>query len=53
MRRRRIEFLGFMNDIVAAYRDRLLDRLAGDEQEPHALVAGLHGHFIAVVENDE
>ena len=33
--------------------DRLLDRLAGHEEEANALVAGLHRHFVAAVEDDE
>src|SRR5215510_16525097 len=33
--------------------DGFLDRLAGDEQEAHAFVAGLHGNLVATVEHDE
>src|SRR6201996_9278431 len=33
--------------------DRLLDRLAGDEQEADALFAGLHRHFVAAIEQNE
>ena len=33
--------------------DRLLDRLSRDEQEPDALVAGLHDDFVAAVEQHE
>src|SRR5262245_53812346 len=34
-------------------RDRLLDRLAGDEQETDALLARLHGDLVARVEQHE
>src|SRR5258708_637398 len=33
--------------------DRLADRLAGDKQEPDALVAGLDGNVVAAVEDDQ
>src|SRR5262245_49578374 len=33
--------------------DRLLDRPAGDEEEPDTLVASLDGHLVAAVEHDE
>src|SRR5262245_54289485 len=33
--------------------DRLLDRLAGDEQEADTFLAGLHRHLVAAVEHDE
>ena len=47
------ELLLRVHDDRSVPRHRLFDRLAGHEQEPDALVAGLHRHFIAVVENDE
>src|SRR5580704_16162803 len=33
--------------------DRLLDRLAGDQEEADALLAGLHGDFVAAVEQHQ
>src|SRR5579864_8864064 len=34
-------------------RDRLFQRFSGDEQEPYAVVPGLHRDLVAAVEQDE
>src|SRR5262249_20879102 len=33
--------------------DRLLERLAGDQQEPHSILSRLNGNFVAAIKEDE
>src|SRR5262245_61856087 len=47
------QLLGRVHDDRAAPRHRLLERLARDEQEAHALVAGLDDDLVARVEQHE
>src|SRR5581483_10973375 len=42
-----------VHDDRAVPRDRLADRLAGNEQEADAVVAGLHRHLVAGVEQNQ
>src|ERR1700693_6117706 len=48
-----IGFSGTRREAMAFSAPRLLDRLAGDEQEADAFVARLHRHLVAAVEHDE
>ena len=45
------QFFLRVHDDRAVPCNRLLDRLAGDQQETDAFLAGLHDHFIAGVED--